>query len=356
MKNIKVVLLLVSLLLGTGSAVAHDFSATVGNQRLFFNITDTVSPSAMVTYKGSIAEGSVPEVSGEIDIPSKVKNGNVVYTVTAIGSKAFSGAVDLTGVIIPSTINHIGDFAFEGCSSLEKVVFPGTQLKMGQGVFFKCTSIKDISFGSDWSIVDLTPYRWSDSLRSVSIPAKVAKIQNMKSVHSLQSIIVDSNNSRFSSYDGVLYNKEGTTLYGVPRAYEGKLTIKEGTTTITNGALIDCPLITCIDVPSSVTTLSFRETSRMYNLSEIIFRAEKPIATAYLDGDGIFLLQVANPNVKITVGKESKKTYVAELTITPGEFCESDEEGQVPYVVAEGQLPSIKNINGVKDIENYEKD
>lgn len=356
MKNIRIVLLLVSLLLGTGSAVAHDFSATVDNQRLYFSITDTVSPSAMVTYKGSIAEDPIPDVSGEIEIPSKVKNGNVVYTVTAIGAKAFSKATNLTGVIIPSTVKNIGDFAFEGCSSLEKVVFPGNQLKMGQGVFFKCTAIKNISFGSDWSIVDLTPYRWSDSLRSVSIPAKVVKIQNMKSVRSLQSITVDSNNSKFSSYDGILYNKEGNTLYGVPRSYAGKLVIKDGTETITNGALIDCPLITCIDVPSSVTTMSFRETSRMSNLSKIIFRAEKPINTAYLDGDGIFLLQVANPNVNITVGKESKKTYVAELTITPGEFCESGEEGQVPYVVTEGQLPSIKNINGVKDIENYEKD
>lgn len=355
MEKIRSFLLIVMLAVVT-SAMAHDFSVTADGGTLFFTITDTTRNTVMVTYKGSIADGVTNEVTGDVEIPSKVKHGNAVYTVTAINAKTFSGATELTGIIIPSTVSSIGDFAFEGCTKLSKIILPGSQPKMGQGIFFKCTAIRDVSFGSDWKSIDLKAYRWSDSLKAITVPAKVEKLMNMKSLRSLESITVDVNNSRFSSVGGVLYDKSGKILYGVPRGYAGALKVQDGTETVTIGALIDCPNVTLIDIPASVKTFSFRETSRMTNLDEIIFRPEEPFVTAYIDGDGIFLLQVANKDVMITVPKEVKKDYASALTITAGEYYESTAEGQVPYYVGDGQLPSIKNINGVKNIETYEKD
>lgn len=350
------ILLFTALLAVATSTSAHDFVVTTVGQTLFFTITDSTKHTAMVVYKGSIVDRMPCDVVGDVEIPSEVKYCDTTYTVTAIQAKAFSGATELTGVVIPSTVMSIGDFAFEGCTKLRRIVFPGSQPKMGQGVFFKCTSIRDISFGSDWKSIDLKAYRWSDSLATIAVPAKVEKIMNMKSLCGLTSITVDPNNSRFSSLGGVLYNKSGTNLYGVPRGYTGALHVSEGVETITSGALIDCPGVTLIDIPTSLKSISFRETSRMPNLAEIIFRSATPPTTAYIDGDGIFLLQVANRGVRITVGKESKKDYAAALTITEGEYCESMAEGQVPYHVDGSQLPSVKNINGVKNIETYGKE
>lgn len=352
----KLRLLISMACIGTGvlAATAHDFTATIDGQKVYFNITSKARQTAEVTYKGSIADMRIPETKGVLEIPAKVKHGKVVYSVTKIGPKAFSGATELTGVILPSSVKEIGDFAFEGCTALSKVIFPSGDVKMGQGTFFKCTALKDLSFGSDWETLNLAPYRWSDSLRTVNIPAKVEKVMNLKSVASLRKVDVDANNAKFSAYQGVLYNKDYTILYGVPRSYQGALKIKEGTTTITNGAMTDCLGITLIDIPSSVQTLSFRETSRMSGLEEIVFRGSTPLTTAYHNGQACFLLQVANPSVKINVPKDAKKAYAKQLAVTPGEYTESAEAGNIPYTVGEGSLPQSKNIKGLKNFDDYE--
>lgn len=347
---------LIGLLTGIGclSSFAHDFTATVNGQKIYFRITNQAASAAEVTYKGSMADHPVCEVKGDIEIPAKVRHDNVIYKVTAIGPKAFSGARELTGIVLPSSLTKIGDFAFEGCTSLSKVVFPGNAVTFGQGTFFKCKKLKDLSFGSDWKTLDLTPYRWSDSLQAITIPAKVEKVQNLKILKSLQRVETDANNLRFLSAGGVLYGKDGKTLYGVPRRYQGKLNVRAGTEAIMQGALIDCLEITRLVFPESLKTLSFRETSRMSSLAEVVFKSTDPVRTAYTSGRGVFLLQVANPHVKIVVPKEARKLYVEQLVVTPGEYFETSLPANPSYQVTGHQLPGVKNISGVKKFDKYE--
>lgn len=341
------------LLAGCGFANAHDFTATVDGQKLFFNIKSKTNKTVEVTYNGSNSDKKVSEVKGNLDIPAKVKHNNVVYSVVSIGAKSFSGATKLEGVTIPSTVKTIGGFAFEGCTLLSKIIFPGSEVTFGEGVFFKCTSIKDITFGSDWKTADLSRFRWSDSLTTVIIPAKIEKIQGLKSLKNLKSVSVDVNNARFSSHNGVLYNKDGKTLYGCPRSYTERLKIQEGTEVVSKGALIDCPNITLLDFPSTIKSLSFRETSRMSQLETIIFRGETPVITAFRGNDGKFVLQVPNTGVKIIVPNDSKKEYKSALVKDVGEFAESTEANSTPYVVKADQMPRESNIIGVKNFSKY---
>ncbi len=355
MKTFKVLSVGIMLAVGAMVASAHDFTVTVGGQKIYFNINKNAVRSVEVTYKGSIADKPISTVSGEIEIPAKVKHNNVVYSVTGIGAKAFYGAKTLTGVVLPSTVKSIGDFAFEGCKSLEKVVFPGNAVKMGEGTFFKCSALKSLSFGSEWKTLDLKPYRWSNSLEEINVPAKVEKIQNLKSLKSLKRVSVDVNNSKFASHEGFLYSKDFKTLYAIPRSYQGTAKVKEGTETVIAGAMIDCPMITLIDFPASLRHVSFRETSRMSELAQILFRAESPIVTGYdASGKGVFLLQLSNPKAKIVVLKKQKNAYAPYLVTTPGEYTETDKQGSLPYMVTANQLPTTKNIKGVKNFKDYE--
>ena len=254
---------------------------------------------------------------------------------------------------MPTGLTTIGDFAFEGCVALSKIIFPGNSVRFGQGVFFKCDKIQHVSFGSDWKEVNLQMFRWSDSLATLVIPAKLERIQNMKSLKHLQGISVDVNNDRFSAIDGVLYDKAHETLYGCPRAYKGCLRVSEGTKRVMAGALVDCKRITRVDLPASLEAMSFREFSRMDGLEEIIFRGDAPVMTAGKGGEEVFLLQVANPEVKVVVPKDAVKAYEAELAQERGEYVEL--EGEAVAFVEMDELPKRKNVVGVKNFSKYEQ-
>lgn len=343
---------MISLALLTFSgAEAHDFTATIDGQRLYFEITDRTDNTASVTFSGSTGDRKAPELKGTIKIPPKIKHDGVVYTVSGIGAKAFAGAKKLERIEIPAGVETIGDFAFEGCSSLKNIVFPGNQVEFGQGVFFKCGDISSVTFGSDWKNVDLTMFRWSRKLTDIMIPAKIEKIQGLKKLKYLENISVDPNNSKFSSVGGILYSKDGKIMYGCPRAYSSNVIVQEGTEKIEQGALIDCANVTYIDFPTTLKSVSFRETSRMAGLQTIVMRGEQPVMTSYIGGEGRFLFLIMNPKMKIIVPNASKNIYEKSLASEPGQY--SDTPKGVPYTVKKSEMPEKKNIKGVKNFENY---
>ena len=342
-----------ALLTSAMTATAHDFSATVDGQSIYFNITDTLKKTVEVTYQGSITPQTRSKAEGKLNIPATVRHRNQVFTVSAIGAKAFSGATDLTDVIIPSSIHQIGDFAFERCTQLSSVVFPSSEPNFGQGVFFLCTALQNISLGSDWTQINFSMFRWSDSLRVVNIPSKLTRIQGLKTLRALTTIEVDVNNSSYSAIDGVLYNKQNDRLLCVPRAFSGSLVIPDGVTEVMWGSIIDCPAITSVDFPASLTSLSFRELSRMPELKSITLRGERILNTATLNGRDTTLFVVSNPNVQLFVPKKMLKEYIKVLNMPEAEFSEIashkpqsfvEASAIVPYFIRKEQMIKEKNI------------
>ena len=337
------------LMAGSGMAGAHDFETVKDGNKFYFNVTDKQKHTAELTYNGSISEKKPCELQGKVEIPATVIHDKVSYTVTSIGDKAFRGATQLTAVILPMGIKSIGNFAFEGCVSLQSIIFPANKVELGQGVFFKCESIKNITLGSEWTHIDLAMFQWSHQLTQLFIPAKIRQIKNMKKLTSLKSVDTDVNNNHFTTDRGLLYSKDGKTLYCCPRAYSGKLTVKEGTETIIRGALLDCTEITGVDLPATLKKMSFRETSHMKQLQLICLRMPKPIVTAYSEnGKAIMLFQVANSQVVLNVAKESKNRFKDKLVDDGGNYSETHEENAIVYTLKASQLLSKKNLVGVK--------
>ena len=105
------------------------------------------------------------------------------------------------------------------------------------------------------------------NLTSVSIPKSVTKIENVGTdfpewnafYNSLKisSITVDAGNPNYTSVDGVLFDKEKTTLINYPTAKADiTYTIPDGVTTICTYAFNSCSL-TDIVLPSSFTSLGY---------------------------------------------------------------------------------------------------
>lgn len=344
--------LILGICLSAGAmSYGHDFTATVNGQRLYFEITSKTKRTAAVTFNGCITDKKTPTICGNVEIPAKIKHDNVIYEVTSIGQKAFANARNLKGIVIPSGVESIGDFAFENCDSLTNVVFPGNPVALGQGIFFRCPSISNITIGSDWKTIDFAMFRSSDSLKTINIPAKIEKIQGVKKLKKLQQITVDPNNSKFASTEGMLYSKDCSIFYACPRSYSGKVVVKDGVSKVLDGSLIDCPDVTAIDFPASLASISFRETGRMKNLEYIVMRGKKPVDTGYEGGEGKFFFLFPNAKTQIVVQSSAKKAYEGALPTAGSEYAE--KQGGVPFTVSTNELPTKKNIKGVKNFDKY---
>ena len=112
--------------------------------------------------------------------------------ISSIGKDAFSGNNTLTKVYIPDEVTSIDYAAFENCKNLEKVVIGDGVKSIGSAAFSGCQSLKEINIP-----------RYTETIGSGSFAA----------CPNLTDIAIDEKNKNFICLDGVLYSKDGKTLY-----------------------------------------------------------------------------------------------------------------------------------------------
>lgn len=158
---------------------------------------------------------------------SKLENIIIPPGVKTIGEWAFYG-VNLNTLVLPSGLLSIGEYAF-GCNQLvENIIIPASVTSIGEGAFCWCNE--------------------------------------------LEAINVESENTVYTSVDGVLFNKEKTALCFYPTGKGvdfGTYTVPKGVERIWDHAF---SRLTNIMIPESVTTVGYESfTGGMVNPSMDIF-------------------------------------------------------------------------------------
>ncbi len=203
----------------------------------------------VLTYKnyGDYIEITDCDTSAaEVEIPSEIDG----VAVTSIGESAFIDCCNLIEVIIPNGVDTIGNTAFGNCTSLTEIMLPGSVNNIGLAPFLFCEKLIDVK--------------------------------------------VDSNNTVFSSIDGVLFSKDNSELFLYPNGRTGtysvpenvtsigksafeyclgleKIVLCEGLTSISNFAFAGCENLKSVDFPSSVTYIGQLAFGNCFGLEEIIF-------------------------------------------------------------------------------------
>ncbi|MFA5046217.1 MAG: leucine-rich repeat domain-containing protein [Paludibacter sp.] len=289
-------------------------------------------------------------------------------STTTIGSQAFYYCSGLTGITIPSLVTSIGSQAFYGCSNITSITIPGSVTTLESQALNFCTKLNTITvengnlnyssldgvlFNKDQTILILYPsgktgisysipatatsigdhgFQACNSLTIITIPSSVVSIETCAFSFSptLNAINVESANQNYTDIEGVLFDKNQTTLIQYPQGklessyiipatvrtindyaffYCTNLTTVEtqvSLITIGNFAFYHCSGLTSITIPASVTSLGSQAFSFCSGLTSINVYSPTPID---LSSTGSVFNNVNKSTCTLYVPSGSKSLY-----------------------------------------------
>ena len=207
--------------------------------------------------------GAIPDYSAASNVPwnaymKDICNVIIYNGVTAIGSRAFAYASNINSVVIASTVKTINSYAFYNNSLLENIEIPDGITTIAANAFSGCTSLKEFYVPSSVTSIGTGAFNLCTALERIN---------------------VDEANTKYTSVDGVLYNKsmkqlvaypicKADVVFEVPSTVEGfasnafednlyitNVIMSKGVKTITYRLFADCINLTTVTIPKTVTTI-----------------------------------------------------------------------------------------------------
>ena len=288
------------------------------------NIVSVTIPDTVETIGWAAFDGCINLTS--VKLPKNLKTLDVF---------AFQDCKKLTSITLPDGLVEIGACAFWACEELTSIAIPGSVTSMGYNVFSNCKKLTSITIPDSVTGIDSSTFRysgyyyndsnWEDGvlyigkhllmasrsvpvegsdvdeyidiraegdyvvkqgtisiadwafsgsyITSAEIPDSVKKISYgaFSSVKKLKSINVDSKNEFYTSVDGVLFNKDKTTLLTYPASKINKsYIIPNGVTNIAQGAFSGCEKIESVIIPDGVISIGSVAFSNCKNIKDVV--------------------------------------------------------------------------------------
>jgi len=172
---------------------------TTGEQTTITNltITGTIDQRDFTTMRNNMVALKVIDLSAV----TIVAYGN--YLANTIPHSSFSNK-SITSILLPASATEINANAFSGCSSLTTITIPASITTIETCVFYGCSAF----------------------------------------------VTVDANNPNYSSQDGILFNKDLSTLISCPSNKTGSYTIPSTVTLVDQFAFDGCTGISSISMSS----------------------------------------------------------------------------------------------------------
>ena len=238
MKKLLLILLVAMLAL---PSVARDIEYTYEGQTLTYTVIDE-DAKTVETKAGYVSAGN--NVSGDLVIPSQIKDGDEVYDVVSIGEYAFQDCSGLTSITIPESVTEIGRYTFRGCIGLTSIIIPESVTEISEGTFAECNGLTSITIPESVTKIGRAAFQDCRGLTSITIPESVTYIGNQ-----------------------AFYGCSGLT----------SITIPEAVTEIGMLAFQDCSGLNTVILPMKLETIGSEAFKGCSNLQNVIYTGLSPV-------------------------------------------------------------------------------
>lgn len=184
---------------------------------------------------------------------SKLKHVTIPLNVSSLPDSCFENCRGLVSIDLPPTLTSFGYKVFSYCTSLVSIVIPEGVKVIGRSVigtsnnaFYGCQSLVSVTLPSTLTTILTGDFSACTSLEELYIPENVTSISYTDCFESCGKlrINVSENNTKYSSVDGVLYNKQQTTLCKCADGHvRNEIVIPETVTSLGSTALYYCKTI-----------------------------------------------------------------------------------------------------------------
>ena len=223
-----------------------------------------VGDGAIIEVSSSAEETTVREVMVTESYSRQAMMG-INYTLVGEFGGNMAWNLSNEGVL---TISGEGEMEFEDDKApwfeytdlIEKVVITEGVTSIANEAFYSCRQLKEVELPDSLSSIGEKAFCYSRELEQITIPKNVKSIgaQAFNTYGELTELNVQSGNKYFSSSEGVLFNKDKTTLIQYPSNKTGKsYKIPETVTEIGDHTFAYSKLKE-IDIPDSVEVIGER--------------------------------------------------------------------------------------------------
>ncbi len=308
------------ILAGSLPAIARDFTYTHEGQTLTYTVLDE-SARTVETKSGDSDSGN--DVSGALVIPSVVKDGDIEYTVVAIGENSFRACSELSSIEIPNSVTDIQNRAFSFCKGLTSVRIPDSVTNLGPYAFYSCSGLTSIELSNSLQSLYEFVFANCGSLVSVKIPDSVTFIGEM-----------------------AFYKCSSLTSVEIPKYV----------TAIGPRAFSLCSSLTSVEIPKSIQYLYSEVFAGCRNLQSVYYNASAPLAadkdifdqTTYKKGT----LYTNDKAIEKCKDIEPWKNFATISPIVCHEFTYTYEGQTLTYTVLNESARTVETKSGYRDDNN----
>ena len=205
---------------------------------------------------------------------------------TSIGSRAFYGFSSIQPINIPKNLNRVNG-GLINCyasftvdpenmtySAVDGVLYNKTQTQLVQ---VPASRTGEFTVPSTVTTINGASFNGCNSLSVVNIPASVTTIITPTFYNCSAAIKVDANNTAYSSIDGVLFDKQQTSILHAPYSLSGYYNIPSTVTTIGYAVFYNCSELTSISIPENIKSIVSNVFNGCRKLNLIRLLASTPI-------------------------------------------------------------------------------